>query len=169
VLVRPRHDDDLDECVRIAKIVHERDRYPAYLPTGLREFLFGSDALAAWVAEDGGRVIGHVALHRRAIPAVLDLASDALALPVDRLGVVARLLVDPAARRRGAGESLLDVATGGAWARGLQPILDVTSHFASAIALYEGRGWRRVGQVDLVFGDTQITELVYLGPTPAAQ
>jgi GNAT superfamily N-acetyltransferase len=164
VLVRPRTEDDFDECVRIGGVVWRRDGYPAYLGTDMRTFLVTSDSLAAWVAEDDGRVIGHVALHRQTIPAVLDMAGRALARPVDRLGVVARLLVDPDARQRGAGKLLLEAATAEAWARGLWPVLDVCSRFGPAIALYERCGWVRAGSVDLVFGDVEIEELVYLGP-----
>jgi GNAT superfamily N-acetyltransferase len=164
VLVRPRNDDDLDECVRMAEVVHEQDGYPAYVATDLRAFLVTSDALAAWVAEHEGRVIGHVALHRRTLPAVLDAAGSALGLPVEKLGVVARLLVRAESRHLGAGLQLLQTASAEARARGLWPILDVCSRFAPAIALYEGCGWRRVGSVDLVFGEVEIEELVYVGP-----
>jgi GNAT superfamily N-acetyltransferase len=164
VLVRPRTEGDLDECVRVAGVVHELDGYPAYLATDIRTFLVSSDALAAWVAEHNGRVVGHVALHRHTLPAVMDIAGAALGLPADRMGVVARLLVDPVARHLGAGLRLLDTATAEARAHGLWPILDVCSHFLPAISLYERRGWTRAGSVDLTFGDVEIEEVVYLGP-----
>jgi GNAT superfamily N-acetyltransferase len=166
VQIRLRTDGDVDACVRMAEVVHERDGYPAYVATGLRDFLVTSDALEVWVAEDDGQVIGHVALHGHTIPAVLDIASQAVGRPVSGLGVVARLLVDPEARQHGAGEALLEVATAKSWALGLWPILDVCSRFSAAIALYERQGWRRVGQVDLVFGDVELEELVYVAPVP---
>jgi GNAT superfamily N-acetyltransferase len=85
--------------------------YPAYLPTSLRRFLADADALAAWVAEDDNGIVGHVALHPRSSDAVnvMEMASKALQLPFDHLGVVARLLVVPHARGGGFGRSLLAV------------------------------------------------------------
>jgi GNAT superfamily N-acetyltransferase len=154
----------MDECVRLGSVVHERDGYPAYLATDMRTFLMASDAVAAWVAEHEGRVIGHVALHRRTIPDVMAIASAALDVATDQLGVIARLLVDPKARQMGVGRLLLEAAAREARLRWLRPILDVCSRFGPAIALYERSGWVRAGQVDLVFGDMEIEEIVYLGP-----
>jgi GNAT superfamily N-acetyltransferase len=167
VLVRPRSDEDLDQCVRMAGAVHRQDGYPAFLDTDFRTFLVAPDALAAWVAEDAGQVVGHVALHQLTIPAALAIASDALGQPVDRLAVVARLLVAPAARQRGVGGLLLDAATEEARARSRWPILDVCADFGPAVALYEARGWVRAGSVPLHLDGRDIEELVYLGPPPA--
>jgi len=63
--VRPRRDDDLGECVRLARLVHETDRYPAYLPGDLESFLVSPRPDSAWVAVHDGELVGHVALHRR--------------------------------------------------------------------------------------------------------
>lgn len=160
--VRPRTPSDVDECVRIAEAVHDQDGYPAYLATSFKDFIVTDDALATWVAEHDGAVIGHAALHRHTIPDVLTIASDALGRPIDQLGVVARLFVDPERRQLGAGDALLEQATLEARSRGLWPILDVCSDFTAAITLYERRGWTRVGHVDLVFGDLALTELVFI-------
>ena len=154
----------MDACVRLAEVVHGRDGYPAYLATDLRTFLSASDALAAWVAEAEGRVIGHVALHRRTIPAAMSIAAEAATCPVDRLGVVARLLVGPEARQRGVGRALLEVATQEARTLGRWPVLDVSDQFLPAVALYERSGWVRAGQVHLELDGRAIEELVYLGP-----
>jgi GNAT superfamily N-acetyltransferase len=154
----------MDACVRLAEVVHARDGYPAYLATDLRTFLSASDALAAWVADAEGQVIGHVALHRRTIPAAMSIAAQALTCPVDRLGVVARLLVGPEARQRGVGRALLEVATQEARTLGRWPVLDVSDQFLPAVALYEQSGWVRAGQVHLELDGRAIEELVYLGP-----
>jgi GNAT superfamily N-acetyltransferase len=90
--------------------VHELDGYPAYLPGDLRRFVASSSALSAWVAEEGGVILGHVAMHSRSSVAALTLACETLGEPIERLGVVARLLVAPTARRRGIGRMLLDAA-----------------------------------------------------------
>ena len=61
--IRPRAVEDLASCVELARVVHELDGYPVYLPTDLGSFLAPPDALGAWVAVREGVIIGHVALH----------------------------------------------------------------------------------------------------------
>jgi GNAT superfamily N-acetyltransferase len=170
LVVRRRTDDDLDACVEMAGAVHQLDGYPAYLPTDLRTFLTSPDAYAAWVSEDSGEIIGHVALHRRSSVPVMAMASEALRQPVDRLAVVARLLTAPAARRRGAARVLLDVASRDAVARGLWPVLDVDTSLVGAVRLYEDCGWTRAGAVTVPLPDgSSLDELVYLGPEPSGE
>lgn len=163
--VRARNRADLDDCVRLAHAVHALDGYPPHLPGDLRSFMAAPDALAAWVAERDGQIIGHVALHRHSSAAVVAMASEALNRSPERLGVIARLLVSPQSRRDGVGRSLLDVASRDAMARDRWPILDVATHFHAAISLYESCGWMRAGQVVVRLGDgIELEELVYLGP-----
>jgi GNAT superfamily N-acetyltransferase len=163
--VRGRTEEDLDACVEMARAVHQLDGYPVYLPTDLRRFLASPDAYAAWVADGGGEVLGHVALHRRSTDAVMAKADEVLGLPATRIGVVARLLVAPTARRAGIGQALLDVATQEARSRGLSPVLDVGTELRGAIALYESCGWTRVGEVTSDIGDgLSVDEYVYLPP-----
>ncbi len=71
---------------------------PIYLPDGdIRRFLSRPVSTAAWVAVFDDRVVGHVALN--------DSTSEPVMRAVDELGddrpvlYVARLLVDPSARR----------------------------------------------------------------------
>jgi len=166
--LRARTDADLETCVAMARVVHRVDGYPPYLPSDLRTFLASPDAHGAWVAERAGRIVGHVALHPHSTPPVLALASEALGLPVDRLGVVARLLVDPSTRRGGVGRALLDVASQDAVARGLWPVLDVATQLRGAIRLYESCGWTRAGQVRVPLGGGfWLDEVVYLAPRPS--
>lgn len=170
MIVRRRIESDLDECVEIARLVHQVDRYPLYLPTDLHTFLVSPDAYGAWVAEEDGQIIGHVALHPRSTDAVLRLASEVLGQPVDRLGIVARLLVAPWGRRRGVGRDLLEAAAGEALARGLWPILDVATQLEAAIHLYERCGWTPVGDVTVQLGgDFTLEERVYRSPEQPAE
>lgn len=148
VVVRPRVVADLPACARIASDVHVLDGYPAYLPSRhFAKFLSSPDAIERWVAELDGEVVGHVALHRRTVEAAMVLAAAAFRVPEHELGVVARLLVSPDARRLGVGARLLDQAASEARARSLVPILDVAVMYAPAIALYERLGWERLGTV----------------------
>ncbi len=133
--------------------VHQLDGYPVYLPGDLRRFVASPGALSAWVAEEKGVILGHVALHSRTSDAALALACESLGQPLERLGVIARLLVAPSARKRGIGGKLLDIATQSALERGLSPILDVVTNHSRAISLYEHFGWVRLGQVTAKFSD----------------
>ncbi|HTT52223.1 MAG TPA: GNAT family N-acetyltransferase [Streptosporangiaceae bacterium] len=170
MLVRERAEPDLPGCAELARQVHERDGYPHYLPGDVRGFLAGPAAYGAWVAERDSRIAGHVALHRSSSPPVMELASAAAGQPASRLGVVARLLVAPAARRQGVGRALLEHATRQAARRGLCPVLDVAADLSSAIQLYESCGWVLAGAVTVTFRDgNSLDELVYLGPVPPAR
>jgi ribosomal-protein-alanine N-acetyltransferase len=168
VIVRRRSDGDLDQCEQIARLVHDLDGYPPHLPSELRRFIDSPDAIAAWVAENRDRLLGHVALHPTSSPEVMALASAATGQQPEGLGLVARLFVSPAARRNGVARSLLLVATAEAEARGLRPILDVGTHFDAAISLYERCGWVRAGIVTVRFRDMALKEFVYLSPVPVS-
>jgi GNAT superfamily N-acetyltransferase len=122
--------------------------------------------LAAWVAEDGSTVVGHVALHASTDYATTRAASDYLALPQSDLGLIARLFVEPEHRRSGVGRALLSHATSAALDRGLRAVLDVATDLKAAIALYESLGWERAGNVTLnVWDEPPIALYVYVAPT----
>jgi GNAT superfamily N-acetyltransferase len=165
MVIRPRTSDDLDACVTLLQIVREQDGYPVHLPPDVTSFVASSDADAAWVAEHEGRVVGHVALHRRSSAAVIALASATLDLPADRIRVVARLFVAPGSRRMGLGRALLARAAGAALDAGCTPVLDVVVTHLAAIDLYDASGWRRLGAVTAAFRDgTELGEIVFVGP-----
>jgi predicted N-acetyltransferase YhbS len=85
--------------------VREIDNYPMHLPDGdFERFLRRPEPIASWVAEAHGVIVGHVAMNDRTSPPVMQLVQtlDPELPPV----YVARLLVDPRARRRGAGQLL---------------------------------------------------------------
>jgi GNAT superfamily N-acetyltransferase len=165
VLVRLRTEADEEECLRLAEAVRLADGYPVHVAGSLRDFLVSQDAIRAWVAVRGEEIVGHVALHRRSSDAVVEFASGQLDWPADRLGVVARLLVAPDARRQGLGRLLLATAEQEALARGLRPVLDVVVTHRMAIQLYEACGWVRAGAVTSRLRDgTELEEIVYFGP-----
>jgi GNAT superfamily N-acetyltransferase len=165
VIVRPRRDDDLSSCVALATLVHAEDDYPPRMADDLSAFISSPDAIAAWVAEIDGAIVGHVALHRRTSDEAMVLAAAASGRPVSDLTVVARLLVSPPARRRGVARSLLATAVHAARNRGLRPMLDVATRLEPAIRLYEANGWRRIGTVTLQFwSEDPLEEFVYLAP-----
>jgi ribosomal protein S18 acetylase RimI-like enzyme len=166
VHIRPRTPADGPALAAIAAETHRLDGYPKYLPADLEAFIVDPGALAAWVAEDAGVPVGHVALHRHAAAEVMEVARRATGSRTeDALAVVARLLVAPAARRRGLARALLDEATGAAAGMGRRAVLDVVDEHAAAIALYERAGWLRAGRVRWELPDGRPLEgFVYLSP-----
>jgi len=164
--VRGRTDDDLAACERLARAVHELDGYPVFLADDdFRGFLAAPGALGAWVAEAGGEIVGHVALHASTSIPVVGLLRSRLGIAASEIGVVARLMVAPSMRRRGVARSLLEVASEEARCRGLVPILDVVPRHEAAIALYENAGWENLGQVTYDLPDgTMVDEFVFRAP-----
>ena len=142
--VRTRVDSDLDECVRLLEEVHRLDGYPTFWPADAAGWLSPKGMLGAWVAEDRGRVVGHVALAEVEPGHGADALSDATGLPPVALASMTRLFVAGASRGAGLGSSLLGQACSAAAQCGLHPVLDVVETNRDAIRLYERRGWRRV-------------------------
>jgi GNAT superfamily N-acetyltransferase len=142
MLLRTRTPEDLDGCVAVLRRVHETSGYPSSWPQDPGRWLVPAGLVAAWVAEDDGRLAGHVGLiHGVRSPCLL----RATGRDAGELGGIARLFVDPAARRKGLARALLDAAAGHARTRGLQPVLDVVAGSEPAIALYERSGWELAG------------------------
>jgi GNAT superfamily N-acetyltransferase len=163
--IRERCEEDVPALESLARVVHQADGYPIYLPTDLQHFLVGSAAHGAWVAEEDGHPLGHVALHHRSWDGVMEFACHRTGLASDDLAVVARLLVSPAARRRGIGRLLLETATERARSLDLCPILDVAVRYEAAVRLYTQAGWRSLGSVGFPMPDgTTVDEYVYLAP-----
>jgi GNAT superfamily N-acetyltransferase len=164
--IRERRDIDLDQLVTVARRVHEADRYPIFLPDDdFYGFLTRPKPAAAWVAVHHGSVVGHVALNVETSRPVMQLVA---ALDSKRPAVyVARLLVDPGARRAGIGRKLLEHARRAAVVSGHVPVLDVvdTPTAAAAISLYRSDGWDEVGRVSFDPVDAEMHELVFRGPS----
>ncbi len=62
-------------------------------------------------------------------------------------GEISKLLVDPAARRRGIANRLMDAVEAEAWSRGRTLLVLDTVTGSEASHLYEARGWNRVGEI----------------------
>lgn len=152
--VRPRRPDDVPRLVEVLLAQQPLTRYPVRdpLPFPVERFLHADDARAAWVAEIGSRVVGHVcrvgpptgSADAEAMNAV---AARAHGCPVDRLGWVATLFVDPSVGGRGVGRALLGTAVDDVRASGLSPCLEVLPVHAAALSLYRSEGWREAGRL----------------------
>lgn len=170
MLIRTKVAADDDACVAVMERTHAVDGYPRYWPERPARFLRAKGETDAWVAELDGRVVGQVALHRAEGEPVVALAQEATGLPVDRLTVLARLLVHPDARGRGVARTLVRTATARAYTTGRRPVLDVLQSTTGPARLYESEGWTRLGPTSLDLrqrglGDVPPLELwVYLAP-----
>ncbi len=142
VTVRERVSEDLPDCVRVLRAVHERDGYPARWPADPTGWLNPTGVLAAFVALRDGELVGHGLLG----PADEDPdLVAALGLAAERIGVVQRLFVRPDARRLGLAERLLTAVADAAVADGRRPALEVVADAPGAIAFYDRQGWQRLG------------------------
>lgn len=146
--VRPRREADLPALERLLTEQREAgSEYPLRwpLPFPVRDFLVRPTERHAWVAEDAGGLLGHVAVTRLG-----DLGpafAAALGVGADEMAAVSGLFTGLRARGRGAGGLLLDTAVARVRAQGLRPVLDVVPTHAAAVGLYRSRGWLEVGSV----------------------
>ena len=159
--IRAREPGDLPALVALAARVRRVDGYPLYLPDDDYErFLSRPAALAAFVAIQHGAVIGHVAVNSSTSQTAMHVFDSVCA--GREVGVVARLLVDPSARRAGCARALLQTATSAVRVDNRVPVLDVVSSSEAAIALYRAEGWSEVGEIDLELpGLTGVRELLF--------
>jgi GNAT superfamily N-acetyltransferase len=165
--IRPRRPSDLDLLLEMAHLVRELDGYPPRGPIDVASFLAPPEQLSAWVAEDRGVVVGHVALHATGAPVTMDLASRHANAEPHELVLVARVLVGPAARRTGMAHALLEAAVTDAHRWGRRPILEVATELQAAVSLYEACGWDRAGEVTIDIDDEPSLQCyVYVGPPP---
>ncbi len=99
-VVRRRRSEDVPVLVRILLAQQPQTSYPVRhpLPFPVEEFLHAGDAEAAWVAEIGGRVVGHVCWTVAADPTTAAVAAcaDAHDCATSELGWVSTLFVDRA-------------------------------------------------------------------------
>jgi GNAT superfamily N-acetyltransferase len=140
--IRARTESDADPLVGVLAEVHLSDAYPMMATHVSREWLFDPGFEAAWVAAIDGVPIGHIAVKRGYGGAAIERASGRPA--TETLGVT-RFFVGKSARGTGAASALLDAVDDFASEMGLALALDVVEFNTAAIALYERRGWKRVG------------------------
>lgn len=150
----------------LARLTHAADDYPKWWPEEPEAFIASPNELTAWVAEDDGRVVGHVALHTPADDPTFDLVRRDTGRSAAGVAVIARLFLSPDVRGRGIGWALLTEAEQAAHALQRLPILDVGKALTAAVALYERAGWRRVGEFTFSLRGESLDMWVYAGPPP---
>ncbi|MBA2808214.1 GNAT family N-acetyltransferase [Streptomyces sp. KM273126] len=143
--------------------VHRCDGYPVNWPDRPDEWLSqasAAPALGAWVAELGGRVVGHVSLsHSGEGDLAPGLWSERSGTSKDLTAVVSRLFVAPQARGHGVGALLIGRAVEEARRRGVHPVLDVVASDTAAAALYERLGWELMATVEQRWSPSQLVSI----------
>ena len=166
--IRRRSDEDLDECIRLLRLVHEEDGYPRNWPGTPRTWLAPDDQLEAWVADDSERLLGHVAVAEPDASPATAVWSEALDVSPAALLRISLLFVAPVARGRGLGGRLLDTAVRFVGDRGAQPVLEVVSADRGAVALYTRLGWRQVGRLQPGWLPPPDQALLFVAPERSA-
>lgn len=165
-VIRAIQDADIPGAAAALVQVHTTDGYPVEGVAQPTEWISSPAVAQAWVADVGGRIIGHVAVMR---PQREDAVTLWHALSRDdeaSIGVLARLYVVREARGHSVGEGLVQAALAYAKERGMRLVLDVMTKDVSAIRLYERMGWRVIGRATHAFGDDQrIGAVCYVSPT----
>jgi GNAT superfamily N-acetyltransferase len=152
-MVRARRDEDLDALVVLLRAAYLTDGYPANWPNDPRRWLASSNTIAAWIFEERGGVLGHLALTAPAPDRAWPAWQQACGVPGECLSVMRRLFVDPNSRRNGVGTALVKTAEREAAARGMPLVLDVAADNRDAISFWKRHGWRDVGEASLPPGD----------------
>lgn len=155
-MLRPRRPDDLPALLALLQRTHEQDGYPVRQEAVSGWWLASDDELWSAVAEQDGRVVGHVALHPPD-PGALPLWREATGRDAEGLAMVSRLFTDRTVP--GAGTALLTHAVEQARADGRVPVLQVDPDGAAS-AFYLRRGWQRVGTARQQWGHRTVDAVV---------
>jgi GNAT superfamily N-acetyltransferase len=165
-VIRSRTEDDLERLVRALAMVAAEDGYPTRWPRDPVGWIRSKALIGAWVAADGGEVVGHVNLRWPGdqMPVRMWRAAG----EPGECALISRLFVVPPARRSGLGRALLDVACARAVELDRRPVLDVVDDNRAAVAMYRRLGWTDLGSYVERFYDDGPDELLhcYAAPPP---
>lgn len=164
-----RNDSQLAACSRLLGLVSAECGYPVPRPMSRRGWLTGEDVLNAWIAEEHGRVQGHVAITRveGGDPATALRWREVTGRPASELAGVSRFFVRSSSRGQGLGTALLETAVEESRARGLMPVAEVVSTSRRGVPFYDRAGWRMVAMYPYGRRDEGLETYLYAAP-PAA-
>ncbi|KAF2965564.1 hypothetical protein GQX73_g8020 [Xylaria multiplex] len=148
--IRRRNDEDIPACVEIMKVVYQSSGYPVGGVDNALNELRTDDC--AWVAEDNGVIIGHVAMNR----AREDYVNVPLWLekhPGADVAVLARLFVDVKSRGRGAATKLIRTVEEEARNKGQRLLILALVKDQNAIRLYRSLGWEHYATTVFRYGE----------------
>ncbi|MGW6527432.1 GNAT family N-acetyltransferase [Streptomyces venezuelae] len=165
-IVRPFESDDLDRAAAALVEVHKTDGYPVEGVEDPQAWLCSADVLAAWVAEEEGEVVGHVAILRPRDEDAVEMWTKQSGDDKAHVAVLARLFVVRAARKHETGKRLTEAAMRFAQERDLRLVLDVMTKDVAATRLYERLGWQKIGEATHHFrGDQSVPAVCYVSPS----
>ncbi|CAN5409379.1 GNAT family N-acetyltransferase [soil metagenome] len=143
--VRLRRDRDVPTCARLVRRAFFEGQFPGQHDEEPRLWLTDPDVVGAWVTEQDGEVVAHVAISR------VDSHLDAVTslrwrestghVPSDLLAV-SRLFVRPRFRGQGIAATLIDVACAEIRSRGHVPVYEVTTTSSLPPPYSRDHGWR---------------------------
>ncbi|KAI3326075.1 acyl-CoA N-acyltransferase [Xylariaceae sp. AK1471] len=164
--IRPRRDSDIPACVEILKAVYATNGFPVGgVDDALNELQTDDQA---WVATDnnGGAIIGHVALNK-ARESYVNVTLWRERHPEADVAVLARLFVHPEARKRGAATKLIRVVEEEARSKGLRLLILALVKDQDAIRLYRSLGWENFGTTVYRWGEgNEMAGECFVSPLP---
>ena len=167
VQIRRRKDNQLASCSRLLGLVSAEGGQLLPPPAAGRGWLNGEDVLDAWVAEQHGRIQGHVAIARvDGDPPTAMRWREVTGRPASELAEVSRLFVRSSVRGRGIGTALLETAVEESRARGLVPVARMVSTSRLGIPLYDRAGWRMVAVYQCGGRGDGLETYLYVAPPP---
>jgi ribosomal protein S18 acetylase RimI-like enzyme len=141
VRIRPRTDADVPECAALLREVYALDGYPVEGVDDAVGWMYPAGMMSSWVAEESGRVLGHVAVcEPREGDAAVSMIVEKTGIAKSDVAVLARLFIGPAARGKGAGRMLARAAFDYAKENRFCVVFDVMEKDRSAIGMYESMG-----------------------------
>lgn len=165
--IRPTVPTDLGALAEVLVRVHAADGYPVEGVENPRLWVDVPNPLGQWTALVGARPVGHVALMK---PDSGDVAPSLLSqqegLNSEKIGVLARLFVDPEMRGRSIARKLVATADSMARKLDLWLTLDVMAKDRAAIRLYETLGWEKIGAFTHTYKDGAVDAFGLRGPRP---
>jgi GNAT superfamily N-acetyltransferase len=160
VAVRARVAADVAALLPLLARTHRDEGYPVRDEAVSDWWLAPDDALGAWVAVTGDRVLGHVALMPAKGPSLATWTAGT-GCAAEALAVVSRLFTDRTVP--GTGTALLARAAQEAAALHRTAVLEVDVE-APAYGFYLRQGWREVGRVAQTWGHRDVESAALVSP-----
>ncbi|KAI1421121.1 acyl-CoA N-acyltransferase [Xylaria sp. FL1777] len=163
-VIRLRKDEDLAACVEIMTAVYHTSGYPVGGVENALEELRTDDQ--AWVAEDNGVIIGHVAMNK-ARETYVNVALWLERYPQADVMVLGRLFVHPERRGRGAATKLIRTVEEEARSKGKRLLILALVKDQDAIRLYRHLGWEHYATTVFRWGKgNEIDAECFASPLP---
>ena len=167
-MVRARRDEDLEPLFVLLRSVYRADSYPANWPNDPIRWVAARREFGAWVFERRGELVGHLALTPPDPDRAWQQWQEALQQPTERLAVMRRLFVAPAAPQERRRDAVDQGCRGQCRRTRTALVLDVADDNRAAIEFWRTHGWREVGQATLPPGDEghELTVLLLVASAP---